>query len=93
MQVTTRSGEALELKTYADFDRAAREGLIADDQNPIFAFGMVSTEIIEKIVSGEYDVMAIAKTTLAASRAYTREGKAELAALRETPIVRAGVSR
>lgn len=54
--------------------KAADQGTIPDEENPLFLFSGTATELLIRLVRGEIDALQLAKKTLS-DRGLDRDGK------------------
>ena len=49
---------------YKEYNQAALNGTIKDEENPIFAFSMTSTKLLTEMLAGKYDIQSMMKKEL-----------------------------
>ena len=54
----------MKAEDYKKHQQAAKTGTIKDDSNPIFIFSTTYTELLQRAIAGEYDLIELAKIEL-----------------------------
>ncbi len=49
---------------YKEYNQAALNGTIKDEENPIFVFSMTSTKLLTEMLAGKYDIESMMKKEL-----------------------------
>lgn len=54
----------MKAEDYKKYQQAAKTGAIRDHKNPIFILSGVDTDLLERAIAGEYDLIELAKIEL-----------------------------